>query len=42
MTRLLAGLITVLAAVPVLAQQPLFITGLKQRDSIAWGPGVMV
>ncbi len=39
MTRLLAGLITVLAAVPVLAQQPQVITGLKQPESIAIGPG---
>jgi glucose/arabinose dehydrogenase len=36
--RLLAGLTVVAAAVPLAAQQPQIITGLKQPESIAIGP----
>jgi hypothetical protein len=36
---LLPGLAAVLAAAPLLAQQPQIITGLKQPESVAIGPG---
>jgi gluconolactonase len=38
-TRLAAGLITLLVAAPLVAQQPQIITGLKQPESVAIGPG---
>jgi sugar lactone lactonase YvrE len=37
-TRLLAGLTIVLAAVPLVAQQPQIVTGLKQPESVAVSP----
>ena len=36
--RLLAGLTVVAVALPLAAQQPQIITGLKQPESIAIGP----
>jgi hypothetical protein len=41
-TRLLTNLIIALTAVPLLAQQPRIITGLKQPESVAVGPGGLV
>ena len=39
MKPLLLGLAAVLAAAPLVAQQPQIITGLKQPESVAIGPG---
>ena len=39
MTRLLTNLTIALTALPLLAQQPQIITGLKQPESVAVGPG---
>src|SRR6185312_15388037 len=36
---LLVGLAAIVAAAPLVAQQPQIITGLKQPESIAIGPG---
>ena len=38
-TKLLANLIVGLTSLPLLAQQPQIITGLKQPESVAVGPG---
>jgi gluconolactonase len=38
-TRILAALVAVASAMPLLAQEPQIITGLKQPESIAIGPG---
>ena len=38
-TKMLAALIAVASAMPLMAQEPQIITGLKQPESIAIGPG---
>ena len=38
-TKMLAALVAVASAMPLVAQEPQIITGLKQPESIAIGPG---
>jgi gluconolactonase len=38
-TKMLAALVAVVSAVPLVAQEPQIITGLKQPESVAIGPG---